>query len=350
MTCSYFLHLCRVYELLILCDLITSREMEFCSGDNDIINGTTNATSGVNDDVKKFTNIARYITFYSVCIEAAFGVFTFTCFLIKFSCFTDGISCPTAWGGFGRNRLLLCFFHSESYLEAFTKAITPFLMLDAILFLTIAPIGNVHPFVVTCIEGYILTGFRLASYVLTFVLLFGFRYYKYNEFELKGVVSLLIDFIGLFLVLFSVSSSLATLITLGLPERKSIQISYATATFVIIIMTYIKYYTAIDTIRFRTANKETKCRRICYEVMNHITFWIKLVFGDIVIIVLNLVIWREHYSEDFRYAGLSLISTVVSTLFGSIKYIFVSEFCQREPLYKKVTRKICCKKKSSSTV
>ena len=227
-------------------------------------------------------------------------------------------------------------------------------MLDAVFYLTIAPIGNVHPFVVTCAAGYTLTGFRLASYVLAFVLLFGFRYYKYNEFKIKGVLSLLIDFIGLFLVLFSVSSSLATLITLGLPERKSIQLTYATATFVIIIMTYIKYYTLIDTLRVSTANETSKCRRICYEVINHITFWIKLVFGDIVIIVLNSVIWREHYAEDFRYAGLSLISTVGSTIFGSMKYIFISECCQHEPLYKKlykkVIRKICCKKKSSSIV
>ena len=211
--------------------------MEFCHETIIIINGTT---SDVDDNVKKFTNIAKYITFGSICIEVALGFFTSFCFMIKISCCTAGISCPTAWGGFARNRLCLCCFHSESYLETFTKAITPFLMLDAILFLTIAPIGNVHPFVVTCIEGYILTGFRLAFYVLTFVLLFGFRYYKYNEFKPKGVFSLLFDFIGLFLVLFSVSSSLATLITRGLPEMKSIQIGYATATFVNIIITYIK--------------------------------------------------------------------------------------------------------------
>ena len=218
-------------------------------------------------------------------------------------------------------------------------------MLDAILFLTVAPIGNVHPFVVTCTFGYILTGLRLASYVLTFVLLFGFRYYKHNKFELKGVSSLIFDFIGFFIVLFSVSSSLATLIKLGIPERNSIRVTYAIATFVIVIMTYIKYYTAIDTMRVATANEKTEQREICYEVINHITFWIKLLFGDIVLIVLNLIIWTEHYEDDFRYAGLSLISTVGSTMFTSFKYAFASTFCQNGPLYKKVAMKFksaCC--------
>ena len=221
-------------------------------------------------------------------------------------------------------------------------------MLDAILFLAIAPIDNVHPFVVTCAEGYILTAFRLALYVLTFVLLFGFRYYKYNEFKLKGVVSLLIDFIGLFLVLFSVSSSLATLITRGLPEMKSIRIGYATATFVNIIITYIKYYTAIDVMRVKTANIKSKRREFIYEVISHITFWIKLLFGDIVLIVLNMIIWTQDFKGGFRYAGLSFISTVASTLFGSIKYVFVSPCCQHDPLYRRIATKLCSKKESSS--
>ena len=160
-------------------------------------------------------------------------------------------------------------------------------MCDTILFLTVAPISNVHPFVVACVAGYILTVLRLASYILSFVLLFGFRYYKHNEFELKGVASLLLDFIGLFLVLFSVSSSLATLINLGIPETKSIRVTYAIATFVIVIITYVKYYTVIDAMRVETANKKTEHREICYEVINHITFWIKPLFGDTVLIILN---------------------------------------------------------------
>ena len=117
-----------------------------------------------------------------------------------------------------------------------------------------------------------MTGFRFASCVLTFILLFGFRYYKYNEFEFKGVLPLTLDFFGLFLVLFSVSSSLATLVNLGIPEAKPIRISYAVATFVIVTITYIKYYTAIDIMRVTTANKRTEGKEICYEVINHLTF------------------------------------------------------------------------------
>ena len=322
--------------------------MEFCPDNENqaTVTNISNVTSdGTNDDVKRFTDVAKYITFVSVCIEVGLGYFTFHCFLMKFSCCTEGVACSSAWGGFARNRLCLCCFHSESYLDGFSKAITPFLMIDAILFLTVAPISNVHPFVVTCVAGYILTGLRLASYILTFVLLFGFRYYKYNDFELKEVASLLLDFIGLFLVLFSVSSSLATLINLGIPETKSIRVTYAVATFVIVFITYVKYYTAIDQMRVQTADKKTKCRETCYEVINHITFWIKLLFGDIVLIVLNLIIWTQHYEDDIRYAGLSLISTVLSTLFGSAKYFAVSPFCH-VPLYKRA----CGKKKSSYVV
>lgn len=175
----------RIYELALLCTIILSGEKEFCfdaTNQTSIINNTTsdvddNATSDVDDNVNKFTNIARYITFYSICFEVGVGYLTLICFLIRFSCCMEGISCSFAWGGFARHRWGLCCFHSESYIEAFSKAITPFLMCDAILFLTVAPISNVHPFIVTCVTGYILTGFRLASYVLTFVLLFGYRYY-----------------------------------------------------------------------------------------------------------------------------------------------------------------------------
>ena len=316
--------------------------MEFCPDNENEANVTNVTSSDTNDDVKKFTDVAKYITFVSVCIEVGLGYFTFHCFLMKFSCCTEGVAYSSAWGGFARNRLCLCCFHSESYLDGFTKALyNTFLMCNAILFLTVALISNVHPFVVTLVAGYILTGLRLESCILTFVLLFGFRYYKYNKFELKGVASLLLDFIGLFLVLFSVSSSLATLINLGIPETKSIRISYAIATFVIVIIIYIKYYTAIDAMRVETANKKTKCREICYEVINHITFWIKLLFGDIVLIILNLIIWTQHYEDNIRYAGLSLISTMLSTLFGSAKYFAVSPFC-RVPLYKQA-----CGKKDS---
>ena len=89
----------------------------------------------------------------------------------------------------------------------------------------------------------------------------------------------------------------------------------------------------------------TECREICYEVINHITFWIKLLFGDIVLIILNLNIWTQHYEDDIRYARLSLISTVTSTLFRSAKYFGVSPFC-RVPLYKRA----CGKNESSSVI
>ena len=147
------------------------------------------------------------------------------------------------------------------------------------------------------------------------------------------MLPLLFDFIGLFLVLFSVSSSLATLIKLAIPERNSIRVIYAIATFVIIIITYIKYYTAIDAMRVGTANKRTERREIIYEVINHVTFWIKLLFGDIVLLVLNLIIWQDE--DDFRHAGLSFISTLASTLFGSVKYSIASPFC-RVPMYKRI--------------
>ena len=322
--------------------------MEFCpDGKNPdtIVPYSTNVTSDdTNNDVKMFTDIAKYITFVTVCIEVGIGYITFNCFMLKFSCCTENMSCLTACAGFARNRWCLCCFHSETYLEGFTKAITPFLMCDALLFLIIAPVGNIHPFVVTCAWGYITTVLRLTSYFLTFVLLFGFRYYKHKYFEIKEAALLLADFIGLLLALFSVSSSLATLIKLGIPERKSIRVTYAIATFVVVIITYFKYYTTIDQLRVVTANKKTKRKEICYEVINHITFWIKLLFGDIVLIVLNVIIWTQHYEDDIRYAGLSLISTVLSALFGSFKYFAVSRFCG-VPLYKRVwdKRVLICK-------
>ena len=340
---TYFYYLCvyRGYELLLLYSVIASGEQEFCPNVNEFnsTNNTSNEDDG--DDVEKFTNIAKYITFYSVCFEFSVGYLTLLCFLIKFSFCTKDYSCSFACGGFARNRLGLCCFHSEAYIEEFSKAIPPFLMIDAILFLTIAPISNVHPFIVTCVAGYILTGFRIASYVLTFILLFGFRYYKFNEFKITGVLPLSLDFFGLFLNLLTVSSSLATLVELGIPEMKSIQISYAIATFISVIITYIKYYTAIDNIRVSTANDKTEDKKICYEVMCHVTFWIKLLFADIVLIVLNFFIWTQHFKEDFRYAGLSLILTVVSTLFGTAIYVCASQFCQHDPLYKYLYK--CCK-------
>ena len=272
---------------MLLYNLLLIGEREFCSDNS---NPTNSTNDDVDNNVKKFTNIAKYITFYSVCIEVGLGYLTILGFLVKFSCCTQGVTCRFALGRLSRNRCLCCF-HSELYMEKFRKAISPFLIIDAMLFMLMGPIGNIHPFVVTCIRGYIFTGFRLAAYVMTFIVFFGFRYYKYNEFEFKRVISLIFDCIMLFLVLSSVSSSLATLITKGIPEMKSIQITYAVATFVVVIIAYIKYYTAVVTIIFETGDKKPKCTEICNEVMNHVTFWIKLLFGDIVLIVLNMIIW-----------------------------------------------------------
>ena len=304
-------------------------------------------TTDISDvNVKKLTNIARDITFYSVYIEVGLGYFTIICFVIKFACCTRGVSCAFACGGFARNRWCLCCLHSESYLKAFSKAITPFLVFDAIFFLLIAPIGNIYPLIVTCVSGYFLIGLRIASVILTFVLLFGFRYYKYNEFQLKDLLSLALDFIGLIFVLLAVSSSLATLINLGIPETKSIRISYYIATFVIVGITYIKYFTSICIIKVVTDNKPVaKGYEICFEVINHLTFWIKLLFGDIVLIVLNSIIWNQHFKEDYKYAGVTLILTVISTVFAIIKYVFASSFCQSNPLYKPIGEKlksVCC--------
>ena len=91
---------------------------------------------------------------------------------------------------------------------------------------------------------------------------FGFKYYRYNKFELKGVLSLIFDFVGLFLALFSVSSSLATLIN---PERKSIRVTYAIATFVIVVITYIKYYTTIHILAATTTNEKLNVRKFAMK-------------------------------------------------------------------------------------
>lgn len=215
--------------------------MEFCPNGIDQLNNSNDSitnTSDINNEVKKFTDATRLVTFITVCVEVGLGLPSLLCFYMRFVCCTKGISCSFACGGFARNRCL-CFFHSESYLNAFTKVIQPFLMFDAIFILTVAPISNIHPFIVTCAVGYVLIALRLLSYVLTFALLFVFRYYKYNMFEKKRLVSLAFKMVGLILDLISISSSLATLIKLGVPEMPGIQISYATASIVLVILTYI---------------------------------------------------------------------------------------------------------------
>ena len=87
------LSLCRANELSLLYDVINRGDMEFCHETITIINGTI---SDIDNNAKKFTNIAKYITFGSVCIEVALGFLTSFCFTIKVSCCTAGISCPTA--------------------------------------------------------------------------------------------------------------------------------------------------------------------------------------------------------------------------------------------------------------
>lgn len=256
--------------------------MEFCPSDdvpvnqsNNSINNETN-TSNINDDVQKFTGIAKDITFYTACFELSLGLLTFGLFLIKFLWCTKGVSCPFACSGFRRNRWLLCCFHSESYMDAFTTAIQPFLMIDAIFILTVAPVSSIHPLLITCTTGYILVGLRLLTYVLTFGLLFTFRYYKYNKFNMGRLGSVAFKMIKLFINLLSISSSFATLIKLGIPEMPGIRYTYAVATFITVIIIYINYYTLIDKLRTETANKKTRKKSVCYEVINHATFWVKL--------------------------------------------------------------------------
>ena len=134
------------------------------------------------------------------------------------------------------------FILKHTYLEAFSKAITPFNVRCYFIFdyCTNKQCLSIHSHLYYIIYVHILAGFRFATWVLKFIRLFGFSYYKCNKFDLKGVLPLTLDFFGLFLVLFSVSSSLATLVNLGIPEAKPIQISYTIATFVIVTITYIK--------------------------------------------------------------------------------------------------------------
>ena len=335
---NIFLYLHRVYQLYSLYILLVSGFMEFCPNDapvnqsNNSINSETN-TSNINGDVQKFTDIAKDITFYTACFELGLGLLTFSLFLIKFLWCTKGVSCPFACSGFARNRWLLCCFHSESYIDAFTDAIQPFLMIDAIFILTVAPISSIHPLLITCTTGYILVGLRLLTYVLTFGLLFIFRYYKYNKFKMGRLGLMAVRMVGLFINLVTISSSLATLIKLGIPEIPGIRYTYATATFIIVIITYINYYTLIDKLRTETANTKTRKKSVCYEVINHTTYWVKLLFGNLVLIVLNAIILNKHYNkEGFRYAGVSLIMAIASTIFSISMYIFLSQFCQRKTL------------------
>ena len=146
------------------------------------------------------------------------------------------------------------------------------------------------------------------------------------------LASMVLKMIRLFLDLAAISSSLATLIELGIPEMSGIQNTYATATFIIIIITYINYYTAIDTLRTETANIKTPQKSVCYETINHVTFWIKLLFGSLVLIDLNIIIWDKHYEEGFQYAGVSLITTSLGAIFSIGKYVLLSQFCQHKPL------------------
>ena len=128
----FLLYTSRGYELLLLYNVIITRKQEFCpvSNQTDIFNCSKNESNeGDGNDVEKFTNVAKYMTFYSVCFEVGVGYLTWICFLIKFPYCTKGYSCAFACGGFARNRWCLCYFHSEKYMEAFSKTITPFLMI-----------------------------------------------------------------------------------------------------------------------------------------------------------------------------------------------------------------------------
>ena len=56
--------------------------MEFCpenENQDDVTNGTNITRDDTNDDVKKFTDVAKYVTFVSICIEVGLGYFTFHC-------------------------------------------------------------------------------------------------------------------------------------------------------------------------------------------------------------------------------------------------------------------------------
>ena len=90
--CKTAISLCRVYELAVLYNIfIAGGQMEFCPENEDQSDVTNGTKDNTNDDVKKFTDVAKYVTFVSVCIEVGLGYFTFHCFLIKFSCCTEGV-------------------------------------------------------------------------------------------------------------------------------------------------------------------------------------------------------------------------------------------------------------------
>ena len=304
-----------------------------------------NNRSNEKTDMEKYTDVAQDITYYAACVEVGLGYFTLICFLLKLSCCTKGTSCTYLFCGSMRNGFCLCCCHSETYVENFLKVIYPFVMLDAVFIVVVAPISSIHPFIIGCVEGYILTLARVAAYLLTLGLLFIFRYYKVkiekNSLDDKQVRSDLLN-LGHVLVqtglgILSTSSCFATFIEMGLTEEKSIRYSYLVATIIIAIFTLVGYYASIYELHAITSGRNTK---VCNEFTGHATFWF-LLFGNIVLLVLNTIILAKDEKLEFRYAGFSMLLNIGSIVYDVGSYIITGKFCQHGPLWKKVWDGVC---------
>ena len=96
--------------------------MEFCSVRKDQADlDRDNATniSNADNDIEKFSNIAKRITYISVLWEVGLGLVSIIGFMIKLILASYGIPCAII-------RLFLCCFHSESSLQIIANNITPF--------------------------------------------------------------------------------------------------------------------------------------------------------------------------------------------------------------------------------
>ena len=224
---------------------------------------------------------------------------------------------------------------------ALLRLIRPFMFIDSVAIIILAPFGNVYFFVLGCPLAYVTIGLRVGLYLSTISFIAVDSYIREHEEprtkELRSFLSILFKFT---LKLLTCSSCLATFINIAYPEPLGFRYTYLIFTVLIGLTALVTYYDNLM--------KIVEVVRGCFgkfttfhNWVNHFTFWPSFV-SNLCLFGMNAFILHKYLETDgFNSSGVSLVLNFLSLITAVPLYVLTGSFCGHGPL-----SDVCQKKQS----
>ena len=212
------------------------------------------------------------------------------------------------------------------------RLIRPFMFVDSVAIIILAPFGNVYLFVLGCPLAYVTIGLRVGLYLSTISFVAVDSYMRNSEYprnrELRKFLLILFKFT---LKLLTCSSCLATFINIAYPEPLGFRYTYLIFTVLIGLTALVTYYENLMMI--------VEVVRGCLEKfttfhnwVNHFTFWPSFV-SNLCLLGMNAFILHKYIETDgFNSSGVSLVLNFLSLITAVPLYVLRGSLCGHGPL------------------